>query len=315
MMLGKDKKNLVLAILGSTASGKSSLAIEVAKKFGGVIINCDSRQIYEGMFIGTASPSFEEKKRIDHRLFNFITPNILFNASDFAKLAVKEIKKVWSENKLPVLVGGTGFYYSAISEGLGEAGSDSEIASELQQELSEKGLPFMVEKLKNLDNKAANSIDINNSRRVLRAIEVVLSTGKPFFENKPKQLLPEAFFYPIVVSRPRDVLHKRIEKRIDQMFVEGLEKEVVNIIHSFGRNAAGLSSIGYREWLDYFDEKITEQELKELILVHTRQYAKRQETWFRKKPGVPFTDLEKVTISNVIDKINETFKLYKVEVK
>ena len=284
-------KHLVLAILGPTASGKTSVALEIAKKSNGVIINCDSRQIYQEMLIGTASPTEKEKNLVEHRLFNFLSPKQQFNASDYAKLAAEEIKKVWSEKKLPILVGGTGFYYSAISEGLGEAGSDSGLASQLQKELEEKGLPFMVEKLKNLDYEAFETIDINNPRRVLRAIEVVTTTKKPFSENRPVSLLPEAEFKPIVVSRPREILHERIALRVNQMFEEGLENEVRYIIEKYGRDAAALSSIGYREWLEQ-DSDI--EIIKEQIIIHTRQYAKRQETWFRKKPGVPFTDLEEI---------------------
>ncbi len=282
----------VLAVLGPTASGKTSAALKIAKEFNGVIINCDSRQIYEGMIIGTASPSDEEKKQVEHKLFNFVSPNIQFNASDYATLSAQAIKEVWQKKQIPILVGGTGFYYSAISEGLGEAGSDPALSEKLQKELEEKGLEHMVSKLREIDPEAAETIDINNSRRVLRAIEVVTSTGRPFSQNKPKQLLPEAEFCPIVVTQPREELHKRIELRINQMFKEGLEREVKHIIDTYGRDAAAVSSIGYREWLDYFDKKISFEELKNLILVHTRQYAKRQETWFRKKPGVPFIDLK-----------------------
>ena len=294
----------VLGVLGPTASGKTSIALKIAQKFNGIIINCDSRQIYEEMFIGTASPTKGEKKLAEHKLFNFISPKLQFNASDYANLASQTIKEVWQKNKLPILVGGTGFYYSAVSEGLGEAGSDSALSNQLQKELEKNGLSYMVSKLQKIDPKAAETIDINNSRRVLRAIEVVTSTGRPFSQNKPKQLLPEAEFCPIVVTQPREELHRRIELRIKQMFDEGLENEVLHIIDSYGKDAAALSSIGYREWLDYFDKKIDLDELKNLILVHTRQYAKRQETWFRKKPGIPFIDLSrKESTENILEKI------------
>ena len=279
-------------LIGPTASGKTSIALELAKKYGGIIINCDSRQIYKDMLIGTASPTQKEKEMVEHKLFNFVSPTIQFNASDYAILAVEEIKRAWANNCLPILVGGTGFYYSSISEGLGEAGSNSELASFLQKELEEKGLSYMVDKLYKLDPEAVQTIDTNNSRRVLRAIEIVTTTQKPFSQNKPKSLLPEAEFYPIVVTRPREILHRRIELRINQMFDEDLESEIKYIIDNYGKNAAGLNSIGYREWLDYFDRQISYNELKELILIHSRQYAKRQETWFRKKPGVPFVNLD-----------------------
>jgi tRNA dimethylallyltransferase len=303
-MSEKNTKKQVISVLGPTASGKTSVAIKIAKEYNGIIVNCDSRQIYEEMLIGTASPTDEEKNIVEHRLFNFLSPKLQFNASDYANLAAEEIKKICQENKLPVLVGGTGFYYSAISEGLGEAGSDSELSNNLLKELEENGLPYMVEKLKSLDSEAYNNVDINNSRRVLRAIEVVITTGRPFSQNKPKSLLPEAEFIPIVVSRPRDILHKRIELRVEQMFEEGLENEVRQCVEKYGKDAAALSSIGYREWLDYFDRKISYEQVKEQIMVHTRQYAKRQETWFRKKPGVPFINLEAPeALSNILSSL------------
>ena len=303
-MSDNNMKKQVISVLGPTASGKTSVAIKIAKEYNGLIVNCDSRQIYEGMLIGTASPTDEEKNIVEHRLFNFLSPKLQFNASDYANLAAEEIKKIWQENKLPVLVGGTGFYYSAISEGLGEAGSDSELSNNLLKELEENGLPYMVQKLKSFDSEAYNNVDINNSRRVLRAIEVVITTGRPFSQNKPKSLLPEAEFIPIVVSRPRNILHKRIELRVEQMFEEGLESEVRQSVEKYGNDAAGLSSIGYREWLDYFGKKISYEQVKEQILIHTRQYAKRQETWFRKKPGVPFVDLEaSEALSNILSSL------------
>ena len=306
-MLEKVSTCPVLAVLGPTASGKTSIALKIAKLFEGVIINCDSRQIYKDMVIGTASPSEEEKKQAVHKLFNFVSPKIQFNASDYAALAVQTIKEVWQNQQLPILVGGTGFYYSAISDGLGEAGSDSTLSKKLQIELEEKGLEHMVSKLHELDPEATEIIDIKNSRRVLRAIEIVTSTGRPFSMNSPKKLLPEADFYPIVVTQPREELHKRIELRINQMLTEGLEKEVRHVIEVYGRDAAALSSIGYREWLDFFDKKIEFEELRNLILVHTRQYAKRQETWFRKKPGVPFIDLSN---KESVEKITENIKCF-----
>lgn len=293
-------KNKVLAVLGPTASGKTELTLEIAKKFNGVIINCDSRQLFSEMIIGTASPSEEEKKQAEHRLFNFLAPSTLFSAYDYSNVAVSEIEKVWNENKLPILAGGTGFYYSAVAEGLGQAEDNPELANELKKELEEKGLEFMVEKLRKLDSKAVSIIDVNNSRRILRALEIVITTNKPFSENVKKAPLPGARFLPIVVTRPREILHNRIAQRIDLMFKAGLEEEVRSIVEKYGRNASALSSIGYRELLDYFNGTTTLEESKEQILFHTRQYAKRQETWFRKNPGAPMYDLQNLQTKGIV---------------
>ena len=303
--------NKVIAVLGPTASGKTELTLNIAQKFNAVVINCDSRQLYSEMLIGTASPSDEEKKLAEHRLFNFLSPAVMYSAYDYSETAVKEIKKVWAENKLPILTGGTGFYYSSVAEGLGQAESNPDLAEALKQELYQKGLNTMIEKLKVLDPGAISIIDLNNPRRVLRALEIVISTKKPFAENTKKAPLPEADFFPIVVTRNRDELHKRIEKRIDFMFEAGLVDEAKNIIEKYGKDASALSSIGYRELIGYYDGSITLPQAKEQILFHTRQYAKRQETWFRKNPGVAMTNLDQPNcIDNILTSTSQFLKTH-----
>lgn len=281
-----NEKNTILAVLGATATGKTDFAIDLALKNNGEIVNCDSRQIYMEMLIGTASPSEEERKIVPHHLFNFLSPDEPFSASDYQIVAVNCIKRIWKKGKIPILVGGTGFYYSAVSDGLGEAGHSPKIAVKLHELLKEKGLDFMVQKLAELDPTCIETIDTNNSRRVLRAIEVVMLTQKPFGENKPVPPFPSAEFKPTILTiEDRSELHARIEKRIGAMFEAGLEKEVRILHENYGRNAPGLASIGYREWFDYFDGKINLKEVKEFIINHTRQYAKRQCTWFSKQPA------------------------------
>lgn len=278
-----SKKNIIYAVLGATASGKTDKAIELALQFGGEIVNCDSRQIYDEMYIGTASPTNEEKAKVKHHLFNFLSPEKKFSASDYQEIAVPCIKEILSRGKIPILTGGTGFYYSAIAEGLGEAGSDPQKAKDLSEELQKNGLDFMVERLKKIDPVAAQTIDIKNSRRVLRAIEIIETTGKPFAANQPIKPFPNAEFKPIVIEKERNILHERIAKRIDLMLEMGLLNEVRHLINKYGKNAPGLNAIGYSEWFDYFDGKITLEQAKELVLIHTRQYAKRQCTWFKNK--------------------------------
>ena len=290
----KESQNIkVIAVLGPTASGKSTLAMNIARKFGGVILNCDSRQIYREMDIGTAKPTENERKQVEHHLFDLINPDETFSAGDYQALAARSIRNLSEQKKLCVLTGGTGFYYNAIADGLPATSSDPETVKQLQQQLQEKGLEFLRQRLLEIDPQAYNNIDLNNSRRVMRAIEVVLITGRPFSENLPQKPLPEADFLPIVVTRPRNILHSRIEIRIKEMFDLGLENEVRLLIEKFGRNAPGLDSIGYCEWFSYFDGHRKRPEVFEEILINSRQYAKRQETWFKKRPGTPMFDLEK----------------------
>ncbi len=287
-----SEKKPVLAVLGPTASGKTALAIEIATRHGCEIVNCDSRQVYLDMQIGTASPTLQEQQLISHHLFNFLSPSLTFSAADYADTAAIAIRKIWKAGKIPLLAGGTGFYYAALSEGLGDAGHDEGRATELCQIAEQSGHAHMVELLLSLDPKAAAVVDTNNLRRVLRAIEIVERTGRPFCENVPVPTLPEAEFFPMVVTRSRPILHASIETRIDRMIADGLEAEVRSLVAKYGRDAGGLNAIGYREWLAYFDGMTTIEAVRNEIIIHTRQYAKRQETWFRRRPGVPPVDID-----------------------
>ena len=289
--MNRETPKPVLAVLGPTASGKTALALQLASRFGGEIVNCDSRQVYREMCIGTARPSAEEMQKAPHHLFDLISPQQSFSAADYANAAIDCIRQIWNRKNIPVLTGGTGFYYSALAEGLGKAGHDEEKAGHLKALLDEHGLAYMVTMLTELDPTASSIIDTSNSRRVLRAIEIVQTTQKPFAANIPESPLPEAVFYPVVVTRPRDALHDSIARRVDAMISNGLEKEVRHLAEKYGRKASGLNSIGYHEWFAYFDGLATIKEVREQIIIHTRQYAKRQETWFRRRPGTKMYNL------------------------
>lgn len=294
----------IIAVLGPTASGKSKLAIDIAKKFTGEIVNCDSRQIYKYMNIGTAKPGFEEQQIVKHHLFNLVEPDVKFSAGDYANVAVDVIKKIWQKGLVPVLVGGTGFYFSALNEGISSVGKNDEIAANIEETYKNYGLERLLEELKNLDENAYEMIDKSNYRRVARAIEVIKITNKPFAEAKSSSPLPEAEFIPIVVTRPRKLLHEAIEKRTNLMIDSGLEDEVRKLVKKYGEKSPGLNSIGYFEWFDFFNEKISLEQVREKIIIHTRQYAKRQETWFKKRPGSEIFDLSLViSIENITRKI------------
>lgn len=299
----------VVAVLGPTASGKSGLAMRLAREFNGVILNCDSRQIYCGMNIGTAKPAAAEMSLIEHRLYDLVDPDQSFSAGDYKDLAAAAIKEVWQQHKTAILTGGTGFYYAAIAEGLPPAGSDADIAAALQRELANEGLAALQSRLERLDPEAFSSIDINNPRRVMRALEIIMITGRPFSLNCPVPALPEAVFLPLVVTRPREHLHSRIEIRVKEMFDLGLKNEVESLFTRFGNTAPGLDSIGYAEWRDFFAGSRSEKDVFAKIVINSRQYAKRQETWFRKRPGVPLTDLEQPDSEiKIFEKVAEFLK-------
>ncbi len=289
--MNKQHKQPILAVLGPTASGKTSLALEIATQHGCEIVNCDSRQIYREMRIGTAHPTTEEMIQAPHHLFSIITPEQTFSAAEYAETAVATIRQIWQRNRVPLLVGGTGFYYDALAQGLGQVGNNDELAKKLKLELEKDGLAAMCKRLHQLDPAASSQIDVNNPRRVLRALEIVVSSGRPLAENRRVTPLPEAVFLPIVVTRPREELHRAIGRRVDQMLADGLEKEMRQLVTKYGRKAPGLNSIGYSEWLPLLDGESDLKEVREAIIIHTRQYAKRQETWLRRRPGPPIHDI------------------------
>ncbi|MEW6711872.1 MAG: tRNA (adenosine(37)-N6)-dimethylallyltransferase MiaA, partial [Candidatus Riflebacteria bacterium] len=231
--MNDSHKIKVIAVLGPTASGKSSLAIDMATHFGGAILNCDSRQVYRGMDIGTAKPGAREKALVEHHLFDLIDPDTTFSAGDYKTAAAQAITGLKSRKIVPVLVGGTGFYYSAIAEGLPPASSDPQTVQLLQQICENEGIEALQKMLKEKDPQAFSAIDLNNSRRVMRALEIVMVTGRPFAQNQPIKALPEADFLPIVVTRPRDILHSRIEIRVKEMFDLGLKTEAQELFAKF----------------------------------------------------------------------------------
>ncbi|MBU1106991.1 MAG: tRNA (adenosine(37)-N6)-dimethylallyltransferase MiaA [Candidatus Riflebacteria bacterium] len=302
-----SQKKPVLAVLGPTASGKTVLALELAEQFGCEIVNCDSRQIYSEMSIGTAHPTIDEMQRAPHHLFSLVAPDHNFSAADYAKVATAKIRQIWQRGKVPLLAGGTGFYYDTLAQGLGPAGNDVQLAEQLRVELQSSGMAAMLERLHSLDAAASSQIDTNNPRRVLRAIEIIMTSGMVLADNKRVSPLPEAVFMPIVVTRPREELHRAISRRVDKMIEAGLESEVCRLTEKYGRQAAGLNSIGYCEWFEFFEKKIDRAEVREAIVIHTRQYAKRQETWFRRRPGPPVYNLADTGICKTVSKIVAEF--------
>ncbi len=301
----------VLAVLGPTASGKTGLALEIAARYGCEIVNCDSRQIYSEMLIGTAHPTKAEIAQAPHHLFSVITPDRSFSAAEYAAAAATAIRQIWQRNRIPLLVGGTGFYYDALAEGLGQAGNDAELAQQLQQDLQTKGLAAILERLQQLDPAASSQIDVNNPRRVLRAIEIIISTGRPLADNRRETPLPEAQFMPIVATRPREELHNAIGRRVGEMITNGLESEVRCLVDKYGRQAPGLNSIGYSEWFALFDGTASLEAIREAIIIHTRQYAKRQETWLRRRPGPPLYNLaESEQRTAIFENIAEFFRAF-----
>jgi len=305
-MLNKIKPKLVV-ILGPTASGKTDLAIKLAKKFNGEIVSADSRQVYKEMNIATAKPLQNQKSKIKnqkylvngvpHYLVDIIYPDKEFNVVIYKKLAQKAIKDIQKRGKLPFLVGGTGLYIWAVIDNLKFPKVKPQ--KKLRKELEKKSKKELFQIYKKLDPKGAKFIDKENKRRLIRAIEVCKVTGKSFWEQRKKGK-PLFDVLQIGIKLEKEKLKKRIEKRINKMFKLGLEKEAKKLFEKYGE-IPPLQTIGYQEFKDFFEGKITKKEVKEKIILHTLQFARRQITWFKRDKRIHWISEDKEA-ENLIQK-------------
>ncbi len=309
----------IVAIVGPTASGKTALAIRLAKKYNGEIVSADSRQIYRGMDIGTAKPlrqnteyriqkkEYKKKKKegqsedyisggIRHHLLDIKNPDEDYSVADYKRDATRAIDAILKRGKLPILAGGTGLYVKAVIDNLTipEVKADPRLRKRLETEIKKEGLPAVFQKLIALDPEAAHIVDPKNPRRVIRALEIAVATKKPFSETR-KSGPPLYDAVHIGIFPGKEVLEKRIKKRTREMFGNGparadfskkksggLVKEVKSLVKKYGSRCKTFDGIGYREVIDYLDGKISPGEAEKLINKNTVAYAKRQMTWFKK---------------------------------
>ncbi|MFZ2959958.1 MAG: tRNA (adenosine(37)-N6)-dimethylallyltransferase MiaA [Candidatus Ozemobacteraceae bacterium] len=297
----------LIAILGPTACGKSDLAMMIARRFGCEILNADSRQIYREMEIGTAKPTELERRQIPHHLLDVVSPAETFSAGEYARLGRAVLANLWAEKKLPLLVGGTGFYFEALTAGLPDVAVDNEIRHRLQEMLDMDGLPALVDELRRIDPFAAGAIDISNPRRVMRALEIIHATGRPLADARSGGSVLQARVLPIVVGFPRDILRERIEGRIEKMLASGLRDEVGRLREVYDWSVPGMQAIGYAEWREFFRGEADLEETAERINIHTRQYAKRQMTWFKRRPGGEPVDLSMPNAADHVAGLVESF--------
>ena len=273
----------LVVIGGATATGKSELALEVAEKIGAEIVNADSMQIYSGMDIGTAKLNQAERKGITHHLIDEVAPSIDITVSWYQEQARKIIDDL-IKYKPVVVVGGTGLYIKAILDDLNFPETDPNVRVELEKLAEEIGAAQLHQRLAKLDPAAALAIPAENIRRVIRALEVIEITGKPFTANLPRAgstKYPEAKLFGLEVEREN--LDQRINRRVEKMWGQGFVEEVKTLISATGGMGKTASqAIGYRQIISYLKGEISENEAKELTKVATRQYARRQETWFKR---------------------------------
>ena len=271
--------NKLIVILGPTASGKSDLAIKLAKKFNGEIVSADSRQIYQEMDIGTNKLTQKQMSGIKHYLIDLIKPDQEFTLTQYKRLAIKAIKDIQKRGQLPFLVGGTGLYIQTVVDNLQipRAKPDKKLRNKLEK-LSNQEL---LQQLKKIDPLTARAIDLNNKRRLIRALEVCLKTKKPFSQQRKKGQ-PLFDVCQIGLKLNKKTLERRINQRVEQMFKMGLIKETKKLAKKYSLDRPAMSGIGYQEINQYLQGKINLRQAKALIKQHTRQYARRQMTWFKK---------------------------------
>lgn len=289
----------ILIITGPTASGKSDLAVDLALKFGGEIISCDSMQIYKGLDIGTAKITTEEMRGVKHYMTDVADPDEEFSVWEYANAAKAAIEDISSRGKLPIIVGGTGLYIESVIYPLNFAvNKDEAVRARLMKELEEYGAEVLHERLKKADPEDAAKIHPNNTKRLVRALEILELSGGV----KPKNELtaPQYDVCLISLDVAREKLYDRIDKRVERMFNCGLEKEIRNVLENglCDKHSQSMQAIGYKEFFDYFDGKISLDDVKALIKTNTRHYAKRQVSWLRRYKFAHWIDpddMEKIT--------------------
>lgn len=275
-------KPLLIVIAGPTAVGKTAVSIEVAEYFGCSIISADSRQFYRDLKIGTAAPDALQLSRVKHHFVGQLALDERYDVSKYETEVLALLSDLFSENPVVVLTGGSGLYIQAVCEGLDNLpDSDPEIRAELRLKYEEEGIAVLRSMLQKLDHEYYAKVDLANPNRLLRALEVCLSTGKPFTSFRTDQKTERPFnILKIGLDLPRNELHQRINARVEQMMADGLETEARNY-YSF-RDLNALNTVGYKELFEYFDGNCTLSEAVEKIKTNTRRYARRQLTWFRR---------------------------------
>lgn len=277
----------IVAVVGATAAGKTSLSLDLAETLGGEIINTDAMQVYRGMDIGTAKLPVEERRGIPHHLLDLLDIAEPASVADFQALAREEIATLRKAGKTPVLVGGSALYTRAILDRFEFPGTSNEVRERLEKELETAGEKALHDRLRALDPVAAERIEIDNGRRVVRALEVIELTGEPFSARLPEQVYHDPASIQIGVDISREALDVRIRQRVSEMFESGFVDEVARLLDAgLGRSRTASKAIGYKEVAAYLAGETTLEEAMERTAIKTRQFARRQDAWFRKDPRV-----------------------------
>ena len=305
------KKPIVIVICGPTASGKTTLSIELAKKINGEIVSADSMQIYKFMNIGSAKPTKNEMCGIKHYMLDFVEPIKRYSVADYKKEAEKCIEKILEKGKLPIVVGGTGLYVDSLIYGIeyNEIKLDKNYRQELEKRVTEEGLENLYDEAIKIDPIAMEKISHNDKKRILRVLEIYHETGKTKtaqeIESRSKEIKYDYKVFAINMDRQK--LYERINLRVDIMLKLGLIKEVEELLSKYDELPTAIQGIGYKEVKEYLDGIISKEEMLNKIKMETRRYAKRQLTWFRKDKNTIWIDgleCKEKNIQIILEEIN-----------
>lgn len=301
-------KQKVMVICGPTASGKTKLGIEVANKINGEIISCDSMQIYKDMNIGTAKPTKLEMSQAKHYLVDFVSPTERYSVAEYKKDAEKVIEKILEEGKTPIIVGGTGLYLNSLIYGIDYPNIETDLKyrEELENKVNEEGLENLYNEAKKIDPEAIEKISPNDKKRILRILEIYHQTGKnkTEIEAESRKNGVKYDYRIFVLNMDREKLYERINKRVDIMIEQGLIEEVKSLVKKYTEFPTAMQGLGYKEMVEYLDNKITKEEAIEKIKMESRRYAKRQITWFKSYENAIWLNAEN---KNNVDIILEEF--------
>lgn len=295
-------KPKVIVICGSTASGKTSLSISLAKKINGEIVSCDSMQIYKEMDIGSAKPTVEEMQEIKHYLVDFVSPEKRYSVSEYKEDASKAIEEIINKGKTPIIVGGTGLYLNSLIYNIqyNEMEVDLNYRRELEKEAEEYGLEVLYNRAKEIDPEAMEKVSANDKKRITRVLEIYNATGRNKTELEKKSRKEVPYNYLIFgINMERSILYDRINKRVDIMLEQGLIEEVKNLINKYSNMPTAMQGLGYKEVKEFLDGNISKEEMIEKIKMETRRYAKRQITWFKRIENIIWLDGLNKTEENV----------------
>ena len=309
--MNTEKKPKVIVIVGPTASGKTALSIELAKKINGEIVSCDSMQIYKDMNIGSAKPTTEEMQGIKHYLIDEVEPTQRFSVAEYKKRAEQAIEEIIEKGKTPIIVGGTGLYANSLIYGIefDQIKFNENYRNKLMQEAeTEEGLQKLYEQAKKIDPKAMEKISFNDKKRIIRDLEIYHYTEKKKtqqeIESRKKELKYNYKVFAINIERQK--LYERINKRVDIMIAQGLIDEVKHILKKYKEFPTAMQAIGYKEVVEYLNGSITKDEAIEKIKQESRRYAKRQITWFKR--------IEDIIWLNGLEKIQNNLEIILEEI-